>query len=147
MLPRHVIELEGGVKVELLFTPSLFGVASRKGLSIVIEDRNNPALVMEAYVKVIYMAALNAWEAKAYDTPDLGDFSPKYADFQAWAATHPRKFSELVSVAFETITGKTIAEAAELEKEKQPEAEEHEKKKSRLTLWRRLTGRRSGHSS
>lgn len=138
MAARQIIELKKGVKVELLFTPSLFGVARRRGLALTIKDQEDELEVMEAYVKLSYIAALNAWEAKQYDAPELGDFSYNYEDFQEWAANDPKALARLVPIIFTALTGKDLKEAANLgDQGKEPV------KKKPSTFWRRLITRLS----
>ena len=57
----HMIRLKGGEQVELLATPALFAIAKRRGWTIEA-DADNAAEVFSAYTKLIYLAALNAWE-------------------------------------------------------------------------------------
>lgn len=149
MNPRHTIELRKGVKVEVLFTPSLFGVAKRRGLSLTIEDREDWAQVAEAYTKLIYIAALNAWEARSYDEPELGAFPHDYSDFLVWSGENPQAYAALVGVAVELITGRTLREMAKeaLGERKGEDADEAESKKKASTFWRRMTGRLFRRSS
>lgn len=108
---RHQIELKDGVKVDLLFTPSMYERGRERGIKVTIEDSSNAMQVTEAYVKLMYLGALNAWEAERFDSPSMGDFPYRYIDFAAWAGEHQKDFSSLVNEMFQCITGKTVEDA------------------------------------
>lgn len=112
MRARYIIELREGVRAELLITPSMYAIGERKGITVVIDDTDNPAQVNEAYIKLMYLSALNAWEARAVDDPAIGDPSWKYIDFAQWAAENPDKFADMIRIIFECLTGKHLSEAA-----------------------------------
>ena len=76
----HMITLKGGEQVELLATPALFAIAKRRGWTIEA-DAANAAAVFSAYTKLIYLAALNAWEVRRYDSPEMGECSYRLMDF------------------------------------------------------------------
>lgn len=122
---RHQIELRKGVEVDLLFTPSMYERGRERGIKVEIEDRTNPSQVAEAYVKLLYLGAINAWEARRFDSPDMGDFPHSYIDFLEWSADNPREFSDMIGEIFQCITGKSLKEA---EKESLSEDEPLKKK-------------------
>lgn len=129
MRARHIIELKEGVSVELLITPSMYEIARRKGLTVVIDDADNPNQVVDAYTKLIYLAALNAREAMQWDHPGTPDLEISLADFRIWAAERPKEFGDMVKVMYECLTGKSLDEIlAEKKKAK------GEKKKSFFKL-------------
>lgn len=97
------IEIEGE-KVDLLFTPSLFLLAQRRGVTVTIEDTNNIIEVMDAYTKLFYLSALNAWEVKRFDDPELEEFKFKLIHFSAWATTHQNEFTRLMKTAIAALT-------------------------------------------
>lgn len=115
---RHIVELKEGVKVELLFTPSMYAVARRRGLRIEVEDTSDSAAVMMAYTKLMYVAALNAHEVKLYDAPALGEFPYRLIDFVEWSAARQDEFMDTLDIALRCVLGKGLKE---LEGEK-PEA-------------------------
>lgn len=108
---RHQIELKEGVTVEMLFTPSMYERGRERGIKVTIEDSTNAMQVTEAYVKLMYLGAVNAWEALRFDNPGMGDFPYPYIDFMEWSGNHPREFQDLVNEIFKCITGKTVEDA------------------------------------
>lgn len=86
----HIIKMKGGAQVELLATPALFDIAKKKGMSIEA-DADNVTEVYSAYTKLVYLAALNAWEVRRYDAPDMGECPYKLMDFVEWASNEDRK--------------------------------------------------------
>ena len=123
---RHRIELKEGVRVDMLFTPSMYERGRERGVRVVIEDSTNALQVTEAYTKLMYLGAVNAWEAERFDSPDMGDFPYRYIDFVEWSGEHPKEFQRLVTEIFQCITGKTVDEVL---KEGRGPGEESEKKK------------------
>ena len=108
---RHQIELKEGVTVDMLFTPSMYERGRERGIKVTIEDSSNAMQVTEAYVKLMYLGAVNAWEALRFDNPGMGEFPHQYIDFMAWSGNHPREFHDLVNEIFQCITGKTVDDA------------------------------------
>ena len=106
----HTIEMEGGV-VELLATPALFAIAARKGMTIEA-DATNASEVYSAYTKLLYLAAMNAWEVRKYDNPAMGDFPYQYMDFVVWANANPKEFGEAMNFALCALTGKNLKDYA-----------------------------------
>lgn len=107
---RHVIELKEGVEVELLFTPSMYAVARRRGLRIEVEDPSDSAAVMMAYTQLMYVAALNAHEVRLYDEPGLGEFPYRLIDFVEWSASNQEEFMETMDIALQCVIGKGLKE-------------------------------------
>lgn len=114
---RTKIELKEGVRVELLFTPSMYAVARRRGMHIEAEA-DDVSQVMMAFTQLIYLAALNAHEVLKFDSPGLGNFRYSLMDFVEWSAASPDEFRRVLDIALQCIIGKSIAE---LEKEPVPE--------------------------
>lgn len=106
---RQILEI-GGRQIDLLFTPSIYAVAKRRGFTIEITDAENLAEVLELYAKLVYLAALNALEAKRFDNPAEPDLPVGYIDVAAWAAEHSEDFMQLVDGAIEALTGKSLKE-------------------------------------
>lgn len=117
--PRTTVELKEGVKVELLFTPSMYALARRRGMKIEA-DTADPAQVMMAYTQIMYLAALNAHEVIRYDNPSAGDFQYRLIDFVEWSARRPDEFNRVLDVALQCILGKSIDE---LKKEAKPDGD------------------------
>lgn len=108
---RHQIELKEGVTVEMLFTPSMYERGRERGIKVTIEDSSNTLQVTEAYTKLMYLGAINAWEAERFDNPAKGNFPYRYIDFVGWSGDHPKEFSILINEMFQCITGKTVEDA------------------------------------
>lgn len=139
----EVIKMKGGAQVELLATPALFSIAKRKGWKIEA-DATSAAEVYSAYSKLIYLAALNAWEVRRYDNPELGEFKYSLMDFTEWTAEDPVRFAKTINFLLCALTNKemkdysTEAEKASENAEKAAKEEEDVKKKSCLTWITRL---------
>lgn len=118
---RDTIEIREGVKVELLYTPSLFGIARQKGLDMTAESKDMPS-VLRVYCKALYCAAVNAWECRRMDHPDMGDFPYEFIDFEEWSYREQKEFGRKAEALFLALTGKTLKEAAK-------EASDEKKKK------------------
>ena len=106
----HTIRMKGGV-VELLATPALFGIAQRKGMTIEA-DSENVSEVYSAYTKLIYLAALNAWEVRRYDNPSMGECQYKLMDFVEWASNDADAFVKAVNFVLSALTGKELKDYA-----------------------------------
>ena len=130
----EVIKLKGGAQVELLATPALFSIAKRKGWKIEA-DATSAAEVYSAYSKLIYLAALNAWEVRRYDAPEMGEFQYTLMDFAEWCSEDPKRFGKTVNFIVCALTNKEMKEYATetakgSENEEKPQDEEAVKKKS-----------------
>jgi hypothetical protein len=106
----HTIRMKGGV-VELLATPALFGIAQRKGMTIEA-DSENASEVYSAYTKLIYLAALNAWEVRRYDNPSMGECQYKLMDFVEWASGNADEFVKAINFVLSALTGKELKDYA-----------------------------------
>ena len=143
----HMITLKGGEQVELLATPALFAIAKRRGMTIEA-DAENAADVFNAYTKLIYLAALNAWEVRRYDAPQMGECTYKLMDFVEWASNDGDAFVKAVNFVLAALTGKELndyaTEGAKPSENAEKAAEaEGVKKKSILTWITRLFRRSS----
>lgn len=107
--PRTTIELKDGVKVELLFTPSMYAIARRRGMRIEA-DASDAASVMKAYTELMYLAALNAHEVMRFDNPSLGEFPYRLIDFVEWSAVRQEEFVSALDVAVQNVLGKSLDE-------------------------------------
>lgn len=141
MSAEFTIELKKGVAVNILITPRLFVYKGREGVTLEADGENIPA-VMSLYADVLFCGALNWWELSG---KDADDFEYKRIDFHAWATEHQEEFGRLVAKAIKLLSGKSLVELAEAEKEKK-----ESKKKFRFGLittalrrfWSGIAGRR-----
>lgn len=101
-----------GVEAEMLFTPRLFAVAADLKIKLSL-DSANVMLTLAAYADMCYCAALNAWTMDH----DIEDFRLKRADFHEWATTNQEEFAKTMKMAAEAITGKTMSELANEQKQ------------------------------
>ena len=101
---RTSIELKDGVAVEILVTPALYSVAKCRGIDLVSDV--NAGDVYGSYVKMLYVAAINAWEVAAVDDPKMGAFPYTFADFHAWAWADTERLAHMVAFMYEALTGK-----------------------------------------
>ena len=106
---RTSIELKDGVTVEILVTPALYSVAKRRGIDLVADV--NSGDVYGTYVKMLYVAAINAWEVAAVDTPTMGEFPYRFADFHEWAWADTARLARMVAFLYEALTGKRFEDA------------------------------------
>ena len=145
----HTITMKGGAHVELLATPALFGIAKRRGMTIEA-DADNAAEVFSAYTKMIYLAALNAWEVRRFDNPDMGECGYRLMDFVEWASYDAEAFAKAIEFVLYALTGKELKEYAieqakgsENESKSANQADEEVKKKSASGWITRLLRRSS----
>lgn len=131
----HTITMKGG-NVELLATPALFDIAVKRGM-VIEADSKNAAEVYSAYTKLVYLAALNAWEVRRFDSPSMGECPYTLMDFIEWATNDPAEFVKVMEFVLLAITGKGLkdyategAKASENAKETAKTADEEVKKKS-----------------
>lgn len=101
---RTSIELREGVAVDILVTPALYSVAKKRGIDLVADA--NAGDIYTSYIKMLYCAAILAWEVAAVDDPKLGEFPHKYADFHEWAYADAQRLNKTVAFLYEAITGK-----------------------------------------
>ena len=138
----HTITMKGGAHVELLATPALFGIAKRRGMTIEA-DADNAAEVFSAYTKMIYLAALNAWEVRRFDNPDMGECGYRLMDFVEWASYDAEAFGKAIEFVLYALTGKELkdyategAKASEnAEKTPNPQGEDESVKKKSASGW------------
>jgi len=110
---RYEIELKAGVKVEMLFTLALFGIARKRGISLDLDEDAGPDDRITYYVKLMYCAAVLAWEYNAIDSPSLGEFPYKMIDFGEWTGNHPVSFAKIIKGASSAISGIETDEQSE----------------------------------
>lgn len=113
---RTSIELREGVAVEILVTPALYGVAKRRGMDLAADA--NAGDVYGSYVKMLYCAAIAAWEVAAVDDPKLGEFPYKYGDFYEWAWADTKRLAKMVAFIYEALTGKRFEDIGKEEEPK-----------------------------
>lgn len=102
---RYEIELREGVKVELLFTLALFGIAKKRGISLDIEEGAEAEERITYFVKLIYAAAILAHEYRRIDSPALGEFPYTMMDIAEWSGNHPVQFARIIKGASAAIAG------------------------------------------
>lgn len=115
---RHNIVLREGVTADVLFTPSLYAIAQERGVTLEIDPTDSQTKVMRVYLSLIYLGALNAWEAKLFDHPELGAFPYEFIDFEEWAGTNPRAFVDMIDTVLQCLTGKTLRQVGQDEQDK-----------------------------
>lgn len=118
----HTIKMKGGV-VELLATPALFDIARKRSLKIEA-DSDNVTEVYAAYTKLIYLAALNAWEVRRYDDPSMGECRLRYMDFVEWASNDVDGFIKAVNFVLSALTHKQLKDYATEEAQDSENAKE-----------------------
>lgn len=114
MSAEFKIEIREGVAVNILITPRLFIYKGREGVTLKADGESIPA-VMALYADVLFCGALNWWELSG---KDADDFEYKRIDFHAWATEHQEEFGRIVAKAIKLLSGKSLVELAEAEKEK-----------------------------
>lgn len=119
----------------MLFTPRLFVMAEEQGIRLSVDTANVMA-TLSAYADMCWCAALNHWTMDH----DVGDFKLKRSDFHAWSAENPAEFSKIMVMAAEAVTGKTMKEIVEEQKQER-EAGEEVKKKPKSNVITRLLRR------
>jgi hypothetical protein len=107
----HTIKMRGGEQVELLATPALFAIARKRGMTIEA-DSDNVAEVFSAYTRLLYLAALNAWDVRRYDNPSMGECPYTLMDFVEWSSNDKEGFVEAISFALAALTGKELKDYA-----------------------------------
>lgn len=104
--------------MEILVTPALYSVARRRGIDLVADA--NAGDVYGSYVKMLYCAAISAWDVAAVDDPKRGEFPYTFADFYEWAWADTERLAKMVAFIYEALTGKRFEdigkEAAEVKK-------------------------------
>lgn len=136
----YTIKMRGGEQVELLATPALFAIARRRGMTIEA-DSDNVAEVFSAYTRLLYLAALNAWDVRRYDNPSMGECPYTLMDFVEWSSNDREGFVEAISFALAALTGKELKDYATGEAkdpetgEESPNTEDKEVKKKSASGW------------
>lgn len=124
-----------GVEVTMLFTPRLFVLAEDKGIKLSINTAN-VMQTLSTYADMCYCAALNHWTMDN----DIEDFPLQRVNFHEWSAENPEEFSRVMTMAAEAITGKTMKEMIQEQKEAR-EADAEVKKKPKSNVITRLLRR------
>lgn len=107
---RTSIELKDGVAVEILVTPALYSVAKRRGIDLVADI--NAGDWQGGYIKMLYCAAISAWEVAAVDDPKRGEFPYKFSDIYEWAWADTERLGRIVAFIYEALTGKRFEDIA-----------------------------------
>lgn len=107
---RTSIELKDGVAVEILVTPALYSVAKRRGIDLVSDI--NAGDWQGSYIKMLYCAAISAWEVAAVDDPKRGEFPYKFSDIYEWAWADTERLGRIVAFIYEALTGKRFEDIA-----------------------------------
>lgn len=106
---RKKIEM-GGVTVNLLVTPAIYGVARRKGMDLTISKDSGMTEVMDTYCRIAYCAAVLANEVDRVDDAEIPVLALKYADFEEWRAQNPDEFIGLVQFMYSALTQRSYSE-------------------------------------
>ncbi len=114
---RYDIELREGVKVEMLFTLALFGIAKKRGISLELEANADTDDRLTYYIKLMYLAAILAWEYNAIESPSIGEFPYKMIDFAEWSGDHPLQFAKIIKGASSAIAGVEVDDNADQDTE------------------------------
>lgn len=109
---RYQIEIKERVKIELLFTLSLFGVASKRKINLALDDPSDANARISFFLKLIYCGAINAWEYQRMEDATMGDFPYSLLDVAEWGGNHPREFAEIIKGASAAISGSDLPEGA-----------------------------------
>lgn len=109
----------GGRSVELLFSVTLGLIAEKKGIALVLEDKDDQEATFKFFVSLLYLAALNAWEFESLDNPGIGEFPFKAIDFAEWATANRAEFTGMITASAEAmagLVGKGAASASDIKK-------------------------------
>lgn len=104
-------------------------------------DSDNVAEVFSAYTRLLYLAALNAWDVRRYDNPSMGECPYTLMDFVEWSSNDREGFVEAISFALAALTGKELKDYATGEAkdpetgEESPNTEDKEVKKKSASGW------------
>lgn len=116
---RTQIELREGVAVDVLVTPALYRVAKQRGINLVSDSNAGDDDPFTSYIKMLYCAAINAWEVDAVDNPGKGDFPYRYSEFDEWAWSDRARLNKMIQFLYEALTGKPLVQAvSEVKKKK-----------------------------
>ena len=122
MVPvRKTVRIDEGVPVDLLVTPHMAVYEEEAGTRPISEDAN-PAEVMARYADLMYLAAINAWELDGHGT--MEDFPRKRGDFHAFMQSDRKGFGEAMTFLVSALTGKSVKQLEEEERERRKKAEE-----------------------
>jgi hypothetical protein len=124
-----------GKEVELLLTPSLYRVCKERGW--VIESSTDLADIEQAYIRLLYAAAINANQVRRFDDSSIPELDITLMDMQIWSFSNPSEFVEMIKKAIELLSGKSVEQLAKEEEKK----EEKKKRGSRLSAITRLLRR------
>ena len=106
-------------------------------------DSDNASEIYSAYTKLIYLAALNAWEVRRYDNPEMGECQYKLMDFVEWASNDAEGFVKAINFVLSALTHKELkdyategAKASEnAEETPNPQGEDESVKKKSTSGW------------
>jgi hypothetical protein len=113
--PRQTIIIQGREE-KLLLSLGMWVIAKERKIDLKVKDVNDINEVLCIYVKIIYLAYLNALEKNDIDTGKNHKKSNEFslADFEIWATNEDiENFNYLVGQIFEMRTGKTLEEVRE----------------------------------
>ena len=125
--PLMSIEV-AGEKRAVLFTPSLYTICKERNWTIEVDSNSDILQIRAAYCKLIYAAAVNYYQIKKFDDPNLKDFDLTLVDIEIWATLHPKECTQMILDGFYCLQGETIEQAA-----KKVQKSEEVKKKSALS--------------
>ena len=123
--PIQYIDVDG-VRRELLITPSLYKICQERGWEIQGKTAED---IFPAYTKVLYASAINAYEVRRFDNPDL-TFDLTLLDLEVWAAINRKEMERMIVIACELLSGQSVKDLVEAEK-----------KKKKASIWSGITSR------
>jgi hypothetical protein len=112
-----------GVEVTMLFTPRLFVMAQELNIKLSVNTADVMA-TLSTYADMCFCAALNYWTMDN----DVESFPLKRIDFHEWSAANQIEFGKVMTMAAEAISGKSMKEIVQEQKEARESGEEVKKK-------------------
>lgn len=107
----------------MLFTPRLFVMAEEKNIKLAVNTADVMA-TLSTYADMCFCAALNYWTMDN----DVESFPLKRIDFHEWSAANQIEFGKVMTMAAEAISGKSMKEIVQEQKEARESGEEVKKK-------------------
>lgn len=111
--PLQYIEIDGKRR-ELLITPSLYKICHEKGWKI---EGLTSSDIFPAYCKLLYAAAVNAYEVRRFDNPKE-EFDLTLLDLEVWAALNRKEMEGLIVISCELLSGQSVKDLVEEQKKK-----------------------------
>ena len=90
----------------MLFTLALYGIAKKRSIDLSLPEEATTDDRLTYFIKLMYCAAILAWEYEAIDDPHKGEFPYKFIDIAEWAGDNPIQFAHIIKGASSAISGK-----------------------------------------